>query len=75
VKTAVNEMGEPIAAESAPGDRALCPYCGGIVTRRYKRLMDGCSVAYWRHRNNRDTDCQGRSRRVIADTASRSAKA
>lgn len=68
MKTAVNRLGEPVKADGAVEDRAVCPYCGGVVVLRRRRVMGGEPVAYWRHQDNRDTTCPGRSGRVIGES-------
>lgn len=68
MKTAVNRVGEPIDADSADEDRAICPCCGGMVVLRRRRVMGNQHVAYWRHRDNCDLSCPGRSGRVFGET-------
>jgi hypothetical protein len=68
MKTAMNRAGEPIEAEGATEDRAVCPYCGGEVALRRRRLMGGRWVAYWRHPDNGNLSCPGRSGRVVGET-------
>jgi hypothetical protein len=65
VKTAKTIDGKIIeASESAP-PKAICPYCGGEVTLRSRRMMNSDVKAYyWRHRNNENRNCSGRSRVV-----------
>jgi hypothetical protein len=52
------------ASESAPQE-AICPYCGGEVTLRSRRTMNGGEKSYyWRHLNNQNRNCSGRTRMV-----------
>lgn len=56
------ETAQPLtAAQTAPAT-ARCPSCGSLVTLRRRRCMDGTSVYFWRHPNNRNLNCNGRSR-------------
>lgn len=54
-------------ADVADQDIAVCPYCGGVVVLRRRRVMGNQHVAYWRHRDNCDLSCPGRSGRVISE--------
>jgi hypothetical protein len=63
VKTAKTKDGKAITASKAAPDEAICPYCGGMVTLRSRRTMNGGAKSYyWRHRNNQNRNCSGRSR-------------
>jgi hypothetical protein len=55
-------------ADSPGEDRAVCPFCGGVVVLRLRRVIGGRRVAYWRHLDNSDLSCPGRSGRVIGET-------
>jgi len=68
MKTAIDRAGVLIEADKAVEDRAVCAYCGDLVALRRRRLMGGGWVAYWRHPNNSNLSCPGRSRRVISKT-------
>ena len=63
MKVAQTENGEQVeASESAPQE-AICPFCGGLVILRGRRLMGNNNKAYfWRHRDNKNMNCRGRSR-------------
>ena len=51
------------ASNNAPKE-AICPYCGGVVTLRSRKLMGNQGRSYyWRHRDNENRNCPGRSRR------------
>lgn len=64
MKTAKTSKGtEVLASEKAPQE-AVCPYCKGVVILRRRKLMNNNGYAYfWRHRDNQNLDCPGRSRR------------
>lgn len=50
------------AAEGAP-DQAFCPYCGGTVVLRGRKLMGSSKMSYyWRHLDNQNRSCPGRVR-------------
>lgn len=49
------------ASETAPV-KAVCPYChGAVILRRRKRMNGGCAY-FWRHQDNHNRVCNGRSR-------------
>jgi hypothetical protein len=63
VKTAKTKDGKEITASKTAPDKAICPYCDGIVTLRSRRTMNGGEKAYyWRHCNNQNRNCSGRTR-------------
>ncbi|MFL7839360.1 MAG: hypothetical protein ACK2T4_03005 [Candidatus Promineifilaceae bacterium] len=49
MRTALSEKGETIVAGSGMPEEAFCPYCGGRVILRKRRLMGGGVTYYWRH--------------------------
>ena len=57
---------QPITASDAAPEQAVCPSCGGVVILRRRKRMNGTCVYYWRHRDNRNRHCKGRSRPVGA---------
>jgi hypothetical protein len=53
---------QPLAASPDAPEQAICPYCGGRLTlRRRQRMGGGCSY-FWRHLDNEQRRCNGRSR-------------
>lgn len=54
----------PLPASTTAPDKAVCPDCGGVVTLRQRKCMDGSTVYFWRHQDNRNRACNGRSRPV-----------
>jgi uncharacterized Zn-finger protein len=64
MKTAQASDGKEVIASKEAPKEAICPYCKGIVTLRKRSLMNnGGYVYYWRHRDNKNLSCRGRSRR------------
>jgi len=66
-----SDGGESIQAWASAPKEARCPYCGGVVILRGRRLMNSEEKTYfWRHRDNTHLDCPGRARttgkRIIA---------
>lgn len=63
MKVAQTEDGEQVeASESAP-KKAICLYCGGIVILRGRKIMGQDDKSYfWRHQDNKNMNCRGRSR-------------
>ncbi len=63
MKIALSTSGKKIeAAEGAP-EQAKCPFCGGKVILRGRKLMGGNSKSfYWRHLDNQNRKCPGRAR-------------
>lgn len=57
MKTAVTTQGEPIQADPTAPKRAFCPNCGGPVSLRQRRSMDGHVSYFWRHDDNRRLHC------------------
>jgi len=53
------------ACEDAP-KFAICPYCGGTVILRQRKRMNGEIVYFWRHQDNLQRNCNGRSRSARA---------
>jgi len=63
MKTAHTPQGKPVVADEKAPAEAVCPFCGGVVTLRRRKLMnDGGYVFYWRHIANQNRKCPGRSR-------------
>lgn len=65
MKTAVRidkEGGYLVASASAP-EKAKCPFCGGLVILRHRRLMNNSGTTYyWKHRGNLNRNCTARVR-------------
>ena len=67
MKIALTPEGAPIEASPDAPDQAICPHCGGVVLLRGRKVMGGNQKSYyWRHTNNSDPDCPGRSNIVKA---------
>ena len=64
VKSALTKQGEIVVANLEAPPEAICSHCGGVVDIRRRRLMDGKHRYYWRHRDNKQLNCQGRSRPI-----------
>ncbi len=65
MKTAQKINGQPVLASASAPHQAICPYCGGQVVLRQRQLMNqGGVVYYWRHRENHNLRCSGRTRPV-----------
>lgn len=63
MKTAQTKDGIPIPANEDAPSEATCPYCGGIVILRRRKLMNSRGYSYyWRHLDNKNRSCPGRSR-------------
>jgi hypothetical protein len=56
------ETKEPLTAAADVPQQAVCPYCQGIVLLRSRKQMSGACTYYWRHQDNRNRTCNGRSR-------------
>lgn len=53
---------QPVMASDTAPDKAICPHCGGVVVlRQRKRMNDGGCAYFWRHQDNRNRSCNGRS--------------
>ncbi|MFN2161052.1 MAG: hypothetical protein ACK2UN_03165 [Candidatus Promineifilaceae bacterium] len=64
MKTAQAQDGTEVIASNEAPIEAICPYCKGIVILRKRKLMNnGGYVYFWRHRDNKNRNCPGRSRR------------
>ena len=63
MKSAKTADGKKIeAAEDSPS-KAICPYCGGEVVLRGRKLMGSKEKSYfWRHLDNQNRKCPGRVR-------------
>jgi hypothetical protein len=65
VKTAKTKDGKLVTASETASEEAICPHCGGTVTLRSRRTMNGGEKSYyWRHLSNQNRHCSGRSRVV-----------
>ena len=53
---------QPLAATLDSPPQALCPHCGGVLDLRRRRNMDGSDTCFWRHRDNLNRTCNGRTR-------------
>jgi uncharacterized membrane protein len=49
MKAALSDDGEIIIAGTSMPEQANCPFCGGRVTLRRRRLMGGGITYFWRH--------------------------
>jgi hypothetical protein len=71
MNTAINNFGEKIKASAdAPGE-AICPYCKGTVTLRYRRRSqkpDDVSY-FWRHEDHANRDCPARFKHFMINKA------
>jgi DNA-directed RNA polymerase subunit RPC12/RpoP len=64
MKTAIATDGKEIIASTQAPKEAICPYCKSVVILRKRKLMNNGGYAYyWRHRDNQNRSCPGRSRR------------
>ena len=64
MKTAVLPDGKSINASAKAPSAARCQFCGGPVLLRRRKLMNnGGYVFFWRHSDNQNLNCPGRSRR------------
>ncbi len=65
MKKALALNGKLIEAESSSPVEARCPFCSGRMVLRQRRQMDRKKVTYfWRHLDNRNLYCSGRTRPV-----------
>lgn len=63
MKIALLPDGVKVTADPEAPQEAVCPFCGGTVILRRRKLMNDAGYAYyWRHRDNEHRDCPGRSR-------------
>lgn len=63
MKIARNNAGQETVAEKDAPERAICPFCKGIVVLRGRRTMGSSKKSYyWRHLDNQNRDCPGRVR-------------
>ncbi len=63
MKVAVTTGGKPIEASMMAPKEAICPYCGGRVTLRGRRMMgNGKRTYFWRHQGNKNRHCEARRR-------------
>jgi hypothetical protein len=64
MKTALTTDGKEVIASTQAPQEAICPYCKGVVILRKRKLMNNGGYAYyWRHGDNQNRSCPGRSRR------------
>jgi hypothetical protein len=64
MKTAQLPDGEKIEAGEEAPPKAICPFCGGTVTLRRRKLMNNQGFSFfWRHLDNENLQCQTRLRR------------
>ena len=65
MKYAQTVKGDPILATPEAPKEAICPSCGGTVTLRSRKTMNNGGKSYfWRHRNNKNPNCQARQRPI-----------
>ncbi|MDX1417216.1 MAG: hypothetical protein R3293_23620 [Candidatus Promineifilaceae bacterium] len=63
MKTAKTKDGERVEASEEAPQEAICMYCGGVVILRGRRRMGTSKKSYfWRHLDNKNMNCRGRSR-------------
>lgn len=65
MKVAQLANGQPAEATQNAPPEAKCPYCGGTVLLRRRRLMNDQGFSYfWRHQDNMNRRCPARLRPV-----------
>ena len=63
MKFATNDSGKLIEACKSTPEKALCPYCKGIVTLRWRRRSPAGDITYfWRHEDHANPRCPARFR-------------
>jgi len=63
MKTAKTVDGKEIVADKISPKLAICPYCGGEVVLRGRKIMGSKEKSYfWRHLDNQNRNCPGRVR-------------
>jgi len=63
MKIAKNQDGKEIDAKEDAPQEAICLFCGGVVILRGRRRMGSDKKSYfWRHLDNKNRNCRGRSR-------------
>jgi hypothetical protein len=55
---------QPVTASNHAPDKAICPHCGGMVMLRKRKCMSGEYVYFWRHQDNQNRACNGRSHTI-----------
>ena len=55
---------QPLAASPDAPERAICPHCGGRLNLRRRQRMGGGCAYFWRHLDNEQRRCNGRSRPI-----------
>ncbi len=64
MKTAQAPDGTIVTASQEAPPELICSDCGGTVILRRRKLMNNGGYSYfWRHLDNKNRDCPGRSRR------------
>ncbi|MCP4540476.1 MAG: hypothetical protein GY832_25340 [Chloroflexi bacterium] len=56
--------GQLIQADPDSPEKAQCPSCGGTVTKRKRRRMDGTVAHFYRHDRGKVSDVHGDTRRL-----------
>lgn len=64
MRKAVNQAGETIEANAEAPKKANCPFCGAVVHIRRRQLMGGTYIYFWRHCDNNNLNCSGRSKPI-----------
>ena len=59
------DTSQPITAVADAPAQAICPHCGGQVTLRRRQRMNGTVVYFWRHLDNHNRECSGRSHKTL----------
>jgi hypothetical protein len=63
MKLAISAEEQDIEAMEGAPSHALCPFCGGKVALRGRKLMGSTLKSYyWRHLDNQNRKCPGRVR-------------
>jgi len=64
MKIATNHSGDKIKACANAPQKALCPYCKGVVILRSRRRSNqpGDVTYFWRHENYTNPNCPARFR-------------
>lgn len=67
MKIALNAIGQKIQADADAPEIAICPYCGGQVLLRRRRLgyPAGSFSYFWRHQDQANRNCPGRVQSFI----------
>jgi len=63
MKIALNAEGKQIQASAEAPAEGICPYCGGVVLLRGRRVIGSDEKSYyWRHAPGGDPNCPARTR-------------